>query len=71
MIRSTMGQKRYNSLAILNSHTTEVDQLSLMEVAERFVSNQDRLRDDFGTFSDEDLIIVISLIILVYFISIL
>jgi len=54
-IRSTMGQKRYNSLAILNSHTTEVDQLSLIEVAERFVSNQDRRRDDFGTFSDKDL----------------
>ena len=54
-IRSTMGNKRYNSLAILNSHTTEVVQLSLIEVAEWFFSNHDRRRDDFGTFSDKNL----------------
>ena len=54
-IRSTMGQKRYNSLAILNTHTAEVDQLSLIEVAERFVSGQERRRNVFGKFSEKDL----------------
>ena len=54
-IRSTMGQKRYNSLAILNTHTAEVDQLSLIEEAERFVSGQERRPNVFGKFSEKDL----------------
>ena len=41
-LRSTMGQKRYNSLALLNAHTDVVDSLSLIEVAKRFSDAQDR-----------------------------
>ena len=33
-LRSTMGQKRYNSLSVLNAHTDVVDKLSLVELAE-------------------------------------
>ena len=37
-LRSTMGQKRYNSLSVLNAHTNVVDKLSLVEVAELRIS---------------------------------
>ena len=50
-----MGQKSYNSLAILSTHTAEVEQLSLVEVVECFVNNQDRRRNEFGTFNEKDL----------------
>ena len=54
-LRSTMGQKRYNSLSVLNAHTDVVDKLSLVEVAERFTAAQDKRRNDFGTFTESDL----------------
>ena len=54
-LRSTMGQKRYNSLSVLNAHTDVVDKLSLVEVAERFTAAQDKRRNDFGTFAEKDL----------------
>ena len=54
-LRSTMGQKRYNSLSVLNAHTDVVDKLSLVEVAERFTAAQDKRRNVFGTFTESDL----------------
>ena len=54
-LRSTMGQKRHNSLSVLNAHTDVVDKLSLVEVAERFTAAQDKRRNDFGTFTESDL----------------
>ena len=50
-----MGQKRYNSLSVLNAHKDIVDNLSLIEVAERFANVQDRRRNEFGTFTEKDL----------------
>ena len=54
-LRSTMGQKRYNSLSVLNAHTDVADKLSLVEVAESFTAAQDKRRNDFGTFTESDL----------------
>jgi hypothetical protein len=54
-LRSTMGQKRYNSLSLLNAHTDVVDSLSLIEVAERFTAVQDKRKNEFGTFKESDL----------------
>ncbi|XP_066910503.1 zinc finger MYM-type protein 1-like [Clytia hemisphaerica] len=54
-LRSTMGQKRYNSLAILNSHKEIVDKLSLIEVAKRFTECQEKRQNEFGTFKESDL----------------
>ena len=54
-LRSTMGQKRYNSLSLINAHADIVDKLSLIEVAERFTSAQDKRKNEFGTFTESDL----------------
>ena len=54
-LRSTMGQKRYKSLSVLNAHTNIVDNLSLIEVAERFANAKERRRNEFGTFTEKDL----------------
>ena len=54
-LRSTMGQKRYNSLSLLKAHTDVVDKLSLIEVAERFTAAQDKRKNEFGTFTESDL----------------
>ena len=56
-LRSTMGQKKYNSLSlsVLNAHTNIVDNLSLIEVAERFANAKERRRNEFGTFTEKDL----------------
>ena len=54
-LRSTMGQRRYNSLAVLNSHPDIVDKLSLIEVARRFTECQEKRQSEFGTFRESDL----------------
>ena len=54
-LRSTMGQKRYKSLSVLNAHTNIVDNFSLIEVAERFANAKERRRNEFGTFTEKDL----------------
>ena len=50
-----MGQKRYNSLSVLNVYNDIVDTLSLIEVAERFANAKERSRNEFGTFTEKDL----------------
>ena len=50
-----MGQKRYNSLAIINTHTDIIDKLSLIEVAKRFTGVQEKRQNEFGTFKENDL----------------
>ena len=52
-LRSTMGQKKYNSMSVLNAHTNIVDNLSLIEVAERFAIAKERRRNGFGTFTEK------------------
>ena len=50
-----MGQKRYNSLSVLNACTDIVDNLSLIEVAERFATAKERSRNEFGTVTEKHL----------------
>ncbi len=52
-LRSTMAQERFNSLAILNAHKKRTDSLSLIEVANIFVCNENR-HINFGRFVKED-----------------
>ena len=54
-LRSTIGQKRFNSLSVLNAHTDIVDNFSLIEVAERFANAKEKRRNEFGTFTEKDL----------------
>ena len=55
-LRSTVDQKRYNSLSVWNAHTDIVDNLSLIEVAERFTNAKEKHRNEFGTFTGKDLL---------------
>ena len=48
-----MGKKRYNSLSVLNAYTDIVDNLSLIEVAERFANVKERRRNEFGIFTEK------------------
>lgn len=48
-------QKRFNSLSVLNAYADIVDNLSLMEVAERSANGKERHRNGFGTFPKKDL----------------
>ena len=50
-----MGQKRYNSLSVLNEHKDVLDKLSLLDVANRFISAKDKRKNKFGTFTENDL----------------
>ena len=54
-LKSTMGQKRFTSLSVLNAYVDIADNLSLMEVAERFANGKERRRNGFGTFPKQDL----------------
>ena len=54
-LRSSMGQERYNSLSILNTNTNILDNLSLIEVAERFANAKEKCQNEFRTFIEEDL----------------
>ena len=53
-LRSTMGQKCYNSLSVLNAHTDIVDHLSLIEVVEQFSNAKERSQNEFRTFTEKD-----------------
>ena len=50
-----MGPKRYNCFPVLKPHTDIADNLSLIEVAERFANAKERSRNEFGTFTEKDL----------------
>ena len=54
-MRSTMSQKRLNSLAILNSNKSHVDRLSLISIANDFVKSRPNRRVEFGMFTEDDL----------------
>ena len=43
-----MGQKRCNSLSVLNAHTDIVDNLSLIELAERFANAKKGVKTNLG-----------------------
>ena len=54
-LRSKMGQKRYNSLSVLNAHTNIVDNLSLIEVVKRSANEKQKSRNEFEKFTEKDL----------------
>lgn len=54
--RSTMSQKRFSSLAILNFHKKETDQIDLAVVGNEFNNKSDDRFRHFGKFTPEDFI---------------
>ena len=54
-LRSTMTQKRFNSLAILSTHQLLTDGLSLVNLANEFVDGKPNRLNVFGRFSESDL----------------
>ena len=49
-LRSTMTQKRFNSLAVLNTHKEILDELSLVEVGNDIVDGRPNRWNEFGVF---------------------
>jgi len=54
-LRSTMTQKRFNSLAILSTHQLLTDGLSLVKFANEFVYAKPNRLNVFGRFNESDL----------------
>ena len=54
-LRSSMKQKRFNSLAILNTHKPFTDKIDFIKVGNCFVNSQDVRQNYFGKFIEEDL----------------
>ena len=50
-LRSTMSQDRFSNLTVLNTHKERTDKLYLANVANEFVSRNDNLKRNFGTFN--------------------
>ena len=50
-----MGQKRFNTTAILNSHKEKTESMRITDVANKFVEVNDNRKRNFGTFTVEDL----------------
>ena len=53
-LRSTMSNKRFNSLSILHSNKKLTDELDLCKIANDFVSKQDGRYNQFGLFTAVD-----------------
>ena len=54
-LRSTMRQKRFNSLTLLNKNPDIANKMSLIDVASEFLSLHPSRLNIFGKFTDEDL----------------
>ena len=54
-LRSTMKQRRFNSLSILNSSKPLVDKLPLVKVANEFFEKRPNRRNEFSLFTESDL----------------
>ncbi len=54
-LRSSMTQKRFNSLSILSQYKDLVDNVSLVNIANDFVENKPSRVTHFGKFTDSDL----------------
>lgn len=53
-LRSQMTQGRFNHLSILNTHKERLDEISLVSVANAFVSLNDNRKRNMGVFTDAD-----------------
>ena len=47
-LRSRMGEERFSNLAMLNGHKRRTDSVSLIEVAQEFVSRNENRKGNFG-----------------------
>ena len=54
-LRSTMSQKRFNSLSILATYKDVLDNISIVNVANDFVENKPNRLNQFGKFIDADI----------------
>ena len=54
-LRSSMKQKRFNSLAILTSHKELTDEINFAQVGNIFVSGHSIHYNQFGQFIPDDL----------------
>jgi len=54
-LRSTMTQKRFNSLSLLNVHKEILDTISLIDIANEFVRAHPSRQNIFGIFNESDL----------------
>ena len=52
--RSTMTQKRFNSIAVLSYHKQRTDKINLVNIANEFVSKHDERKIAFGQFVPAD-----------------
>ena len=53
-LQSTVKQKRFNSLTLLNENPDIVDKMSLIDVANEFVSQHRSRWNTFGRFTNRD-----------------
>ena len=49
-----MGQARLNHTMLLTIHREQTDKLNIVEIANQFVNNENRLRN-FGKFTEKDM----------------
>ena len=54
--RAKMSQKRFNHLALLNTHKTRTDNLRLVNMAIEFIARNENRKRNFGTFTVQDLL---------------
>ena len=54
-LRSNMVQKRLNTIVILNSRKERIENLEIIDVANKLVQVNDNRKRNFGTFTVEDL----------------
>ena len=54
-LRSTMLQRRFNSITILNLHKPRTDNINIVDIANDFVASRDVRHYNFGRFTEADL----------------
>ena len=54
-LRSTMSQKRFNALTLMNENKAILDTISLIDIANEFVSVRPSWQNIFGKFTESDL----------------
>ena len=52
-LRSKMGKKQFNNLAVLHFHKHRTDAIDVLSVANDFITNENRVKN-FGKFSTAD-----------------
>ena len=55
-LRAKMSQKRFNHVALLNTHKTRTDNLRLVDVANEFIARNENRKRNFGTLTVQDIL---------------